>query len=682
MSTTTSARQAQGRTSLRVHRFQDWAGGRDASRAASALACVGELGEIGYWRCWGPDFESVWSDEMFRLYGFEPGADTLTLADYTGRIHPEDRNRVTRVLGEALAHDRHADLEYRIVLPDGALRYVRCRSRREWNEAEKRFEIFGIVMDQTARLGRLRDLADEQAAARFVAENARDIISRTAVTGEVLYISKAVTVITGWRPEDFIGRSVWHLIHPDDLERVAAAMRTLWDDRRRRASTTIVYRFKRREGGWVWLQANPRLVKDTHGRVLECVDVIRDVTERKAQEAELAAARAAAEAAAAAKSEFLANMSHELRTPLTSILGFADLIGQSSELAPADRRRLERVRDAGRTLLAVVNDVLDFSKLEAGGLQLDVQPFALPRLLEDVAALVQGQAEEKGLALSWACDPDAPPLVGDATRLRQVLLNLASNAVKFTAEGEVAISARLTACDGDHAIVRIEVADTGIGIAPEARGRLFQRFRQIDGSISRRFGGTGLGLAICKRLVELMGGEIGVDSREGEGSTFWIEAPLPVAASLDVPAASPEPAVAPSRGLRVLVAEDHPANRELIAAVLGALGCEVALACDGVEAVEVMAAQAFDLVLMDMQMPNLDGPSAVRRIRSMGGPAAATPIAALTANVLPDQVAACRAAGMDAHLAKPIDARALAALLDDVAQGRLRARESHSAQRA
>ncbi len=403
-----------------------------------------------------------------------------------------------------------------------------------------------------------------------------------------------------------------------------------------------------------------------------------DVTERKRRElavleanrvAEAArcqaeiAQRQAAETASAAKSDFLATMSHEIRTPLNGVIGYAELLVRAGDLPPEQASRAERIQAAGRALLTVVNDVLDFSKIEAGQIDLDPQPFAPAALADDAVSIVRIAADAKGLALDVAGEPGlAPRLVGDPDRLRQVLLNLLNNAIKFTPAGRVTLHLASTPlADGRHAL-RIAVGDTGIGIPADRLGRLFQRFSQVDGSIQRRFGGTGLGLAISRRLIEAMDGEIGVESRPGAGSTFWFTVPL---AAAEDEAARERPDRAPrARPARILLVEDSPINQDLARAILERSGHRVSVAADGAEAISAVQADTYDVVLMDVQMPGTDGLTATRHIRALGPPASRLPIVALTANVLPQQVAQFRAAGMDDHVGKPFRPDALLAAVE------------------
>ncbi len=373
---------------------------------------------------------------------------------------------------------------------------------------------------------------------------------------------------------------------------------------------------------------------------------------REQLELRLREARVAAEDAAAAKSDFLANMSHELRTPLNSIIGFASLLARSEALEATDRRYVQILDESSQSLLTLVNDILDFSSLEYGGIALNPKPFSLSHLLEHVTARFSLFAQEKELKIETVIDEAvAPALFGDEMRIKQIIVNLIGNAVKFTAKGAVTIAVRAN----ENSLVqglRIEVRDTGIGIASDKLKTLFGRFAQADASIHSRFGGTGLGLAICKRLVELMGGEIGVDSAENVGTTFWFTLDLPrIDASALVEAT--ENAGPRTTGRRILIVDDVDLNRELVTSLLAPRGHQIDLAASGSEAIKAVQAADYDLVLMDVQMPGMDGLAATRAIRALDG-YAKLPIVAMTAQALPAQIAACHAAGMDDYLAKPI----------------------------
>jgi signal transduction histidine kinase len=400
------------------------------------------------------------------------------------------------------------------------------------------------------------------------------------------------------------------------------------------------------------------------------VSVFRDIT---AAERELARVREAAEAASKAKTRFLAAMSHEIRTPLNAVLGMNGLL-LASPLNDEQRRHAELIRSSGQSLLAIINDILDLSKIEAGRMELEIVDFALAETVREVVSLLAVRAEAKGLALELTLPADLPPVVrGDPSRLRQVLFNLIGNGLKFTDAGCVRVALAHRAVEPtpggrDTIELRIVVSDTGIGIAQDVLPKLFQRFSQADSSTARRFGGTGLGLAISREIVELMHGRIEVASRPGEGSRFTvlIRVEPGSAAALQAPD-SDAPAAPPARPLRILVAEDNGVNQILIKAMLDQQGHFSDIVADGIEVVRQVQAARYDLVLMDIQMPDMDGQSATEAIRALPGPVSRVPIVAMTANAMPEERAAYLAAGMNDHVAKPLSARLLAEVIGRVA---------------
>jgi PAS domain S-box-containing protein len=518
---------------------------------------------------------------------------------------------------------------------------------------------FAFAFDGAARMRRARlgldetraELSRNEALYRVLADNATDVISLLDVTGRRLYVSPSAGRVLGYPPEDLYAMPIDSFVHPDDLAGLKAQMDRL---AARGGDATAQYRVIRANGAAIWVETTFSLAGGEDGRPWRVISVARNIQQRKELEAELIGARVAAEAAAAAKSDFLANMTHELRTPLHAIIGFAGVLKDSPRLEGPDARHARLIGEASQTLLGLVNDVLDLSRLEAGAVELDPAPIDPAVEAARVADLLSGEAAAKGLELvvDTRCDN---LLAGDAKRLRQVLLNLLSNAIKFTARGKVTLTLIQVPAEGGAARLRAQVADTGVGIPPAQLPHVFERFTQADVSVSRRFGGTGLGLAICKRIVELMGGEIGVDSVEGEGSTFWFEVTLPVAAAF-APASEAAGAPVLERPLRLLLVEDVAINRELVKTVLAAFDIEIETAEDGVAAIAAFQRGAFDLVLMDVQMPVMDGLTATRRIRDLPLPAAkTTPIVAMTANVLPEQIVRCLDAGMDGHLGKPMN---------------------------
>jgi len=573
-------------------------------------------------------------------------------------IHPDDRDRVAEIFENALYGPSGWTLEYRILRKDGAVRWVEARPRLTHDPITGTpSAVTDVIRDITDRKSADDALADSEARYRLLADNAGDMIARLDAKGAITFMSPASRPLLGYRPEELLDRRVIDLTHPDDVPVVQAYYRDLIAAGPGAVGEPLQFRGRRRDGGWIWLEGQPKLFFDAETGALTAIqDVIRDITSRKAMEAALEAARAEAEDAANVKAEFLSNMSHELRTPLTAVLGFSRLIAEQPELTDATRRYVGRVSNAGKALLSTVNDILDFSKLEAGQVEIVEEASAPAALVAETLDLFSLQAGEKGVALRAQGLDGLPAWLSLAPdRVRQILLNLVGNAVKFTDQGEVAVEAGYRA---DR--LRLAVRDTGAGIPADRLEALFKRFSQVDGSTTRRHGGTGLGLAICKGLVEAMGGTIGVESTLGEGSCFWFEIPAPTVRAASASVETTEPAVR-ADGCRVLVVDDNPVNRDLVSAVLRGLSVDLVEAGDGAAALAIAQTRAFDMILMDQRMPIMDGETAARRIRDGGGPNSKTPIIAFSA----DGATRIDERLFDGMLGKPLDP---AALLRGVAQ--------------
>jgi PAS domain S-box-containing protein len=452
--------------------------------------------------------------------------------------------------------------------------------------------------------------------------------------------------------KSIFGRDDLRYVDPRDHELVAEAIRRFSEED---AAYQLEYRMLRQPGEEFWVAEVMRAIKNREGRTYRVVGAMQDITARKLAERALIEAKDGAEAANLAKSTFLATMSHEIRTPLNGVLGMAQAM-DAAPLAPAQRERLDVIRQSGETLLAVLNDVLDLSKIEAGKLELEEAQFDVGEVAGSVHAAFSAVAAHKGIDFSLKVTRAAEgTYTGDATRVRQVLNNLVSNALKFTEAGRVSVNVGRKA-----GALTLTVSDTGIGMSDGQQATLFQKFEQADASTTRRFGGTGLGLAICRELVELMGGLIAVRSAEGRGSTLVATLPLPRSrrrAAEAAPNRAASVASSDPSAIRVLAAEDNPINQLVLKTLLSQVGIEPTIVGDGVDAVAAWESGRWDVILMDVQMPRMDGPTAARfiRARELAQRRPRTPIIALTANAMTHQVAGYLAAGMDSFVAKPIE---------------------------
>jgi PAS domain S-box-containing protein len=460
-------------------------------------------------------------------------------------------------------------------------------------------------------------------------------------------------------------------IHPEDADYVFGSLAAAKTGASRGWKQEV--RIRVASGGWRWMQLRAQVIEanETQGRKL--IGTVVDMTAWKTLEAELRAAKDAAEASSKTKSEFLANMSHEIRTPLNGVLGMAQALEQD-ELAPEQKEKVNVILDSGKSLMALLNDVLDLSKIEAGKLEIAPVPGDFLHTMKRTRQLFQAQAEDKGLDLLVRYDSRFPQRLSyDPVRVRQCVSNLISNAVKFTAKGSVEIAINAVRIEGKSHMVSVEVSDTGIGMNEEAMGRLFSVFTQADNSTTRRFGGSGLGLSISRQLARMMGGDIVVRSTEGRGSAFT----LTFKADEAEPAAAPAPkaeaaASAPAagkrtlRGARVLLTDDNAINRQVIKLFLAPQGCEIQEATNGKEALDKVATQPFDIVLLDVHMPVMDGKEAIQRIRAASQPWSTIPVIALTADAMSGDREKYLALGMTDYVSKPVDQRELLAKMHQV----------------
>jgi two-component system, sensor histidine kinase len=513
-------------------------------------------------------------------------------------------------------------------------------------------------VDPEAAPGRPSSEAPALDAAAFF-DVSHDLLVIRDIDGRVLKASRSWLTTLGHDPEDMEGRPLLRFVHPDDLPVTQGSVKEVEQRKPGDPVLGFINRYRHRDGSYRTLEWRAQRLGD------RIYGVARDVTDRVAAEQALLEAKAAAEAASRAKTDFLANMSHEVRTPLNGVIGIIDALSRT-QLSPEQAEMVGLVRDSGVVLERLVSDFLVVSKIEAGQLDLELRAFDLEEALRPSIEATRLRALEKGLVLHVTREEGAlGRFVGDATRISQIVANLLSNAVKFTESGHIALRiGRVDGPEGDHLTLVVE--DTGVGFDAGAASRLFDRFRQADETISRRFGGTGLGLSICRSLADLMGGEISATSEPGRGSRFVVSLPLPRAEPATADDSQRNAGSSPSdslRPLRILLAEDHPTNQRVVQLILASHDAELVTVEDGRQAVAAFAGGGFDVVLMDMQMPHMDGLAATRAIRAWEAEngLVATPIVMLSANAMAEHQQEALLAGANLHVAKPITAASLLA---------------------
>src|SRR5918994_4357058 len=566
------------------------------------------LQEIG-----SPDTAMYMSPRIEALTGYSP-EDCRDPELRWLMVHPEDRERMQSEDENPVRPGEVITTEYRVVHRDGHTVWVRNESVVVEDDVTGSRFWQGFMLDITEAKEAEEALKKSEERYRLVAKATDETIWDSNILADEQIWNGAVETMFGYPPEQRTSTAWWEEhIHPGDRERILASVDVVLDGGREVWSEE--YRFRRADGEYSTVEDRAYVVRDAEGSPTRMIGSISDITGRKLYERELRRAREEAERANRAKSEFLANMSHEIRTPMNGILGMAELL-LDTPLDDEQREFAETVRISGQNLMMIINDILDFSKIEAGAMRLETIDLDLRSTVEDVTVLLGGRAQDKGLELASLVEHDVPEaLRGDPGRLRQVLTNLLSNAIKFTDEGEVIAQVELIEDDDEGATVRFEVSDTGIGISCEQQRRLFLPFPQAAPSPPRRYGGTGLGLAISRQLVNLMGGELGVESEPGRGSTFSFTVTFEKQPEYVSPARNVRGNLA---GRRALVVDDNRANRTILEKQLSSWGVRTSGVGGGPEALRELrsSGEPYDLAVLDMQMPGMDGMELARRIKA------------------------------------------------------------------
>jgi len=635
-------------------------------QSEASLAEAQRMVHLGSWEWDISTGEVSWSDEVFRVYGYEPGAFVPTLDRLKEIVHPDDRAAFREAIEGALYRNEPYDYTHRIVRPDGVERTVHRRARVVFDDEGNPLQMIGTVQDVTERKRVENELREAEERFRSAFDDAATGMALLDLDGYYIRVNRALCEMLGRSEEELLATTYVDITHPDDVEESVTQVHRVLEGEL--GSDFREKRYVHADGHTVWVIISVSVVKDTEGRPLYRVVQIQDITKRKQAEEEirqrttqladavtgLEIARNEAEAANRAKSDFLANMSHEIRTPMNGVIGMTELL-MDTPLDPEQREFAQTVKTSGENLLTIINDILDFSKIEAGKMRIEIIDFDLQAAVEDVVGLLAEKAREKGLEIASLIEYDVPmALRGDPGRIRQILTNLLGNAIKFTEEGEVVLKIELAENLDDSVKIRFSVSDTGIGMSVEQQRKLFQSFTQADTSTTRKYGGTGLGLAISKQLVDIMGGDIDVESAPGAGSTFCFTLRF---ARQSGPAVPRNP-VGDLEGLKVLVVDDNELDRNILHKQLSSWGIENDVSEDAWSALEKLRAavgigKPYDIAVLDMRMLEMDGVQLSQRIKD-DSTISSTRLVLLTSTGGQGDVEKSRQSGIEAYLTKPV----------------------------
>ena len=649
---------------------------------------------IGYWQENFLTGEAQSSDHIYKIHGLDPNDGNISAEDAINGYHPDDRDSIREILSHAQLSGERFSFDKRVLRPNGEIRYVRVHGKPERGVDGSVTGISGMLQDLTEFRQQENELSESETRFRVMAEMAPFPICVNSVERQVvLYANERCKEMFATKSGDS-GRALMDSFRV--VPEQAAELKARLD--RDGSVTDFEMIVRDNNGREFWAAVSVK--RFTYCGELASYNIINDIDVRKHQELELVEANnqlkrtsevleeqmKRAEVANEAKSMFLANMSHEIRTPMNGVMGMLEVL-LKSKLTRAQHDQAVTALESAQNLLKILNDILDISKLEAGQFELEQAPLCPDQILDDVISLFSPTAREKDVTLTGSRDPATPDWVlGDATRLRQVLSNIVGNAVKFTQEGSISVTLKGVGQEREATpALLFTVKDTGIGLPDDYRDHLFERFRQADSTTTRRFGGTGLGLAIAKQIVDQMGGDIWCEATSIDGSTFCVRLPLPECAAPDLTApstVSEDGAHGSLQPLKILVAEDNKVNQQIIEAFLEGAGHDCFLVSNGKEAVEGARTGEFDLVLMDIQMPVMDGRTATRLIRALKDQVSQIPIIALTANAMVGDREQYMSDGVNGYVTKPIDIRLLMAEIRRLVPQRVHGAPKETAQAA